>query len=102
SEVVVALANGVHADATIDQAIALAETHRVPLVGLAIVDTKMLRYVGPLPIGGISYAADLRRSLIEKARRALADTVQLFEQRALAAGDVSFSLFMEEGDPVKI
>lgn len=102
SEVVVTLANGVHADVTIDQAIALAKAHRVPLVGLAIVDTKMLRYVGPLPIGGISYAADLRRSLVEKARRALADTVQSFEQRALAADGVSFSLFMEEGDPVKI
>lgn len=102
SEIVVTLASGVHADETIDQAIALARIHRVPLVGLAIVDTKMLRYVGPLPIGGISYAANLRRSLVEKARRFLADTVQSFEQRAQAAGDVSFSLFMEEGDPVKI
>ncbi|WP_082145206.1 monovalent cation/H(+) antiporter subunit G [Microvirga massiliensis] len=101
ARIVVALASGPDTDAAIGHAVALAKTHRAELVGLAIIDTKRLSNVGPVPIGGGYYAAQLRSSLIEKARHALAEAVQRFEQAAGAAG-IPFTVAMEEGDPAKI
>lgn len=83
------------------QAADLARRHGVPLIGLAIVDTKMLSNVGPVPVGGSYYAGRMRGNRIEKARHRLADAVQTFEQAARDAG-VAFSLVMEEGDPAAI
>jgi monovalent cation/proton antiporter MnhG/PhaG subunit len=99
SEIVVALANGTHANATIDEAIALATVHGVPIIGLAIIDTKLLKDGLRLPIPGMSSPSGLRSNVLEKARRSLADTVQSFEERAQVAG-VTFSLFMDENDPI--
>lgn len=79
----------------------IASASGKPLIALAIVDTKMLANVGPVPIGGNHYAAQLRRSQIEKARHALAEVVQAFERKARAAG-IAYSIAMEEGDPVRI
>lgn len=101
TRIVLALVNGSHAPHAIAHAIALAATHRVPLVGLAIVDTKILNNVGSVPLGANHHAARLRSGRIEKARHSLADLVQLFEQAAGHAG-VSASVIMEEGDPVTI
>ena len=99
--VVLALTSGPSGAVAIDRAIAMAQAGDRPLIALAIVDTKMLSHVGPVPLGGNHYAAQLRRSQIEKARRALADTVQQFEEKARSAG-VAYSIAMDEGDPVKI
>lgn len=99
--VVVALTSGSGGEATMQAAIDIADTTNAPLLALAIIDTKMLTNVGPVPLGGNFYAAQLRRSQIEKARGALASLVQQFERQAQEVG-VSFSIAMEEGDPVKI
>jgi nucleotide-binding universal stress UspA family protein len=99
--VVLGLASGRGTAVAIDHAIMLAQTHRAELVGLAIIDTKILSNVGPVPIGGNYYAARLRNSRIGRARHALADAIQLFEQAAMAAG-IRFSVQVEEGNPVAI
>lgn len=99
--VVVALTSGPGGEAAMALALDIASASGKPLIALAIVDTRMLANVGPVPIGGNYYAAQLRRSQIEKARHALAETVQAFERRAQAAG-AAYSIAMEEGDPVKI
>lgn len=99
--VVVALTSGSAGAVAVDRALAMAQAGDHPLIALAIVDAKMLSNVGPVPLGGNHYAAQLRRSLMEKARQALAGTVQEFEQKARSAG-VAFSVAMDEGDPVKI
>jgi len=99
--VVVALTAGSGGEEAMRVAIDIADTTNAPLLALAIIDTKMLNNVGPVPIGGNYYAAQLRRSQIEKARGELASLVQEFERCAQKAG-VSFSIAMEEGDPVRI
>ena len=99
--VVLGLANGPGMEATIEHAIELAKAHRVELTGLAIIDTKTLNNVGPVPIGGNYYAAQLRNTLITKARHRMAETVQSFEQAAKDAG-IRFSVGVEEADPVLI
>ncbi len=62
---------------------------------------KMLASVGPVPIGGIHYAGQLRRRQIETARQVLAETVTAFEGKARSSG-VPYSITMDEGDPVQI
>lgn len=99
--VVLVLTSGPSGAVAIDRAIAMTRSGDRHLVALAIVDTKMLSNVGPVPLGGNHYAAQLRRGLIEKARHALTKTVQEFEQKARLAG-VAYSIAMDEGDPVKI
>ncbi len=99
--VVVALASGPGGEAATALALDIASTSGRPLIALAIVDTKMLANVGPVPIGGNYYAAQLRRGQIEKARHALAEMVQAFERQAQAAG-TAYSIAMEEGDPARI
>ncbi len=101
SQIVLALAEGPNRDAAISFAIALAKSHCLPLVGLAVIDRKLLENVGPVPIGGNFHAQQLRNSRVEKARRVVADLVEQFERQALEAGIV-FSLIMEEGDPRRI
>lgn len=100
-QIVLCLVNGPAIEPTIRHAVMLAKTHRVELVGLAIVDTKMLENVGPVPIGGNYYATQLRHTLIGNARRAVAQVVQLFEQTA-ADSAVRFSVQVAEGDPIPI
>lgn len=99
--VVLGLANGPGMEATMTHAIELAKAHQAELVGLAIVDTKTLNNVGPVPIGGNYYAAQLRNTLITKARHRMAGTVQSFEQAAKDAG-IRFSVNVEEADPAPI
>lgn len=99
--VALGLTSGPETEMAIDHAIALAKTHGADLVGLAIIDTKMLKNVGPVPIGGNYWAEQVRNTLIGKARHALADVVQAFERAAGNAG-VRFSVQVEEGNPVLI
>lgn len=99
--VVLGLANGPGMEAAMTHAMELAKAHRAELVGLAIIDTRMLENVGPVPIGGNYYAAQLRRTLIAKGRHKMAEAVQSFERVAERAG-ISFSVSVEEGDPAPI
>lgn len=99
--VVLCLAAGSAIDAAIHHAVQLATAHRAELIGLALVDTGMLENVGPVPIGGSYYAAQLRNTRIRNARHVLADVVQRFEQAAVRAG-APCRVQVEEGDPVRI
>lgn len=96
--VVLGLASGPGIEAAVKHAVALAKKHGAELIGLAIIDAKTLRNVGPVPIGGNYYAAQLRDTLIAKARRRMAGTVQLFEDAAREAG-IPFSVIVEEAEP---
>lgn len=98
--VVLGLANGPGMEAAMTHAIELAKAHHAEMVGLAIVDTGMLENVGPVPVGGNFYAAQLRRTLITKARHRMAETVQSFERTAKDAG-IRVSVSVEEGDPAR-
>ena len=100
-KVVLALAAGPAGAAACRVALGIAAATDAPLLAVAIVDAKMLARVGPVPVGGNHYAAQLRRSQMEKARRELAGAIQTFEEMASAMG-VACSVAREEGDPVRI
>ncbi len=99
--VVLGLAHGRGMETAVSYAMELATTHRAELVGIAIIDTKTLNNVGPVPIGGNHYAAQLRRMLITKARSKAAESVEFFE-RAAEESRISISVSVEEGDPIPI
>ena len=100
-KVVLGIASGPGMDAAITHAVAMAKAHRVDLAGLAIIDTKTLHNVGPVPIGGNYYAKQLRNTLTAGARRRVAEAVEIVEEAASQAG-VRFGLYVEEGDPIPI
>lgn len=97
----VAITSGHDIEEVIRQAVAIAQARGVPLVGLAIIDATTVGHVGPVPLGGAHYAANLRNSQFEKARRRLGMSVQMFESIAKTSG-CSYSVRVEEGDAVEI
>ena len=99
--VVVALSAGPGGEAVAAQAIALAKASDAELLALAIIDAKQIAKVGPVPVGGNHYAARLRASRLEEARRRLAASVERFEAAASHAG-LSYALQLEEGDPAAL
>lgn len=101
SSVLLAIASGEGMDDAIDTAIRFAKSSGADLTALAIIDTKTLHNVGPVPLGGNHYAVQLRNTLTAQARGKVAEIVQSFEQRASQAG-VRFRVQMEEGDPVSL
>ncbi len=99
--VVLGLAHGPGMDDALTQALTLARQHGAELLGLGIVDTPLLSRVGPVPIGGAHYAAQLRNTRIARARHRLAEVVQSFEQAA-AGGGLPAAVQVEEGEPVAL
>lgn len=98
SSVLLAIASGDGMDDAIETAIRFARSSGADLTALAIIDTKTLHNVGPVPLGGNHYAVQLRNTLTAQARAKVAEIVQSFERRAAQAG-VRFRVQMEEGDP---
>jgi nucleotide-binding universal stress UspA family protein/ribosomal protein S27AE len=98
SSVLLAIASGDGMDDAIETAIRFARSSGADLKALAIIDTKTLHNVGPVPLGGNHYAVQLRNTLTAQARAKVAEIVQSFERRATQAG-VRFRVQMEEGDP---
>lgn len=98
SRVVLAIASGSGMDEAMAKAVELAKEHRVSISTFAVVDTKMLHNVGPVPVGGNHHARQLRNSLTSQARTRVAAAIETFERRAAHAG-IDFSVRVEEGDP---
>lgn len=98
SKVLIALAEGPHMDAAIDQAIVLAQQHDAELCGIAIIDIPGLSNVGPVPIGAGHHAAGLRKWRIAKARCTVADVIERLEWKAKDSG-LRWSVRIEEGKP---
>ena len=96
--VVVALASGPNLAQAVDRAITLARNHSAELCGIAIVDTKRLSNVGPVPIGAGWYAQQMRERRIALARAAAADAIERFGNAAAASG-LRWSVQLEEGRP---
>src|SRR5690606_571992 len=67
----------------------------------ALIDAPRLSNVGPVPAGAGTYAADLRKWRIRKARQAAADVIQTFESHAKGTA-LQWSVRVEEGRPDKI
>lgn len=98
TRVVLALAEGPHADRAIAQAVALAREHGAELCGMAVIDLPRLQNVGPVPIGAGWHAQQMRERRISQARGAAAQVLQRFETAARSAG-ITWSSRLTEGRP---
>jgi monovalent cation/proton antiporter MnhG/PhaG subunit len=96
--VVLGVAAGDGFEEALQTSLQLAKTYQVPVTALAIVDTKQLHQIGPVPVGGNFYARQLRNDLTAQARRKVANAIAQFERAAAQAG-LRFAVKLEEGDP---
>lgn len=99
--VVLALATGPYIDLAIERAVELAETHKVELCGVAVIDAPQLMNVGPVPIGAGWHAQQMRERRMAQARLAAADVLQCFESAARASGN-AWSSCLVEGRPHRV
>lgn len=99
--VVLALSASPLGDEMVARAIALAKAHGGEIRAVAIIDTKALMNVCPVPLGGNHYAYRLRARRTEEARNQLAASVERFEAAVSKAG-ISFSIKLAEGDPATL
>ncbi|AOG06920.1 monovalent cation/H(+) antiporter subunit G [Bosea sp. RAC05] len=98
--VVVALSSSPLGDEIVARAIDLAKAHNGEIRAMAIIDTKMLAHVGPVPLGGNHYASRLRTKRIEQARHRLAASVERFEAAVTQTG-IPYDIKLDEGDPAR-
>lgn len=99
--VVVALSASALGDDIVAQAISLAKAHDGEIRGVAVIDTKMLAKIGPIPLGGNYYASRLRTKRMEHARRRLAVSVERFEA-AVTQASIPYDIRLDEGDPATL
>jgi monovalent cation/proton antiporter MnhG/PhaG subunit len=98
NRVILGIAAGDGFEEALETSLQLAKAYQLPVTALAIVDTKQLHQIGPVPVGGNFYARQLRNDLTAKARRKVADAIAHFERAAAQAG-LRFAVKLEEGDP---
>ncbi|MFW2357384.1 monovalent cation/H(+) antiporter subunit G [Hydrogenophaga sp.] len=99
--VVLALTDGPCMARAIEEAVDLARQHGAELCGVAIIDAPRLARVGPVPIGGLTYAQRMRERRLAQARQSAADVIQRFEQAAARSG-LGWSVRLEEGHPRRL
>lgn len=99
--VVLALTEGPCLSRAIEQAVELARQHGAELCGVAIIDAPRLANVGPVPVGGLTYAQRMRDRRLTQARQTAADVIQRFEQAAAGSG-LTWSVRLEEGRPQRL
>lgn len=82
----------------IRRAVELARTHFAELTGVTVVDVARLSYVGAVPIGAGSAAAELREHRLAVTREHVEAAVEDF-QAACSAARVPYRVRREENDP---
>ena len=87
-----------YTEAAIRQAVALAKEHDAHLTGVSVIDEERLTNVGPVPIGGSAYAADLAEKRLEQAKSRAQFAMHTFEQAAQEAG-IERTLIQGVGEP---
>jgi nucleotide-binding universal stress UspA family protein len=84
--------------AAINYAVALASQHKATLTGISVIDERRLTSVGPVPIGGGTYARELAEDRLEKARQRINNSIKLFTE-ACVASDLVYHVRREVGEP---
>ena len=70
----------------IRQAVALATAHDAEITGVSVIDENRLTNVGPVPIGGGTYAHDLAEHRLAKAKERVEWAVREFTKACSASG----------------
>ncbi|MDZ4779707.1 MAG: universal stress protein [Planctomycetia bacterium] len=66
--ILVGLGGTEYTPSAIHRGVELALAHDAELSGVGVIDYRRLTRVGPVPLGGGHYAAELRRQRVEQAR----------------------------------
>lgn len=101
TRILVGLDNTANTDAAVQQALEVAQRHRAQVTGIAVVDTKALERVGPMPIGGSYYAKRLREHRLASAEAQSSAALTRFELACQNAG-VRHEAKQLHGDPFEV
>ena len=85
----------------IHQAVALATAHDAEITGVSVIDENRLTNVGPVPIGGGTYAHDLAEHRLAKAKERVEWAVREFTKACSASG-VRHQVLREVGEPFSL
>lgn len=84
-------------DMVLGHAVSAARAHGAAITGLSVVDLPRLAEVGPMPIGGGTYARMMAETRLRRCRERMADALERFEADCRRYG-LEHALRHEEGD----
>ncbi len=84
--------------AALGHAIELGRVHKAEVTGMAIVNRQRLANVGPIPIGGNSYAKNLRDFRFAETNSHIDEIIGTFKSTASRAG-IDYRIERQDGDP---
>lgn len=82
----------------VKRAVELAQAHDAHLTGVTIVDLDRLQNVGPVPLGGATYAKRMAQRRIDVTSERVEEAIAAFESACTKAG-VNHTVERESGDP---
>jgi nucleotide-binding universal stress UspA family protein len=85
-------------DVAIERAVELAKAHDALITGVTVVDTKQLSQVGPVPLGGGTYAAKLREQRLAVTEERIEEAIEKFKDRC-EESEILTKIERETGDP---
>jgi nucleotide-binding universal stress UspA family protein len=85
-------------DVAIERAVELAKAHGALITGVTVVDTKQLAQVGPVPLGGGTYAAKLREQRLAVTEERIEEAIEKFKEKC-EESDIPTKIERETGDP---
>ncbi|NYZ14733.1 Na+/H+ antiporter subunit G [Azospirillum sp. RWY-5-1] len=84
-------------DTVLGHAVSAARVHGAAITGLSVVDLPRLAEVGPMPVGGGTYARMMADTRLRRCRERMADALERFEADCRRFG-LTHALRHEEGD----
>jgi nucleotide-binding universal stress UspA family protein len=87
-----------YTDVAIERAIELAHHHHAVITGVTVVDKKQLEKIGPVPPGGILYAAKLREKRFTVTEERIENAIEKFTRKCKQSG-IPKKIRRETGDP---
>lgn len=96
--ILVGLGGTEYTTAAINYAVALAIQYKATLTGISVIDERRLTSVGPVPIGGGTYARELAEKRLQQAKERTEQSIQLFTESCNSAS-VPFHVRREVGEP---
>lgn len=85
-------------DVAIRRAVELAQIHGALITGVTVVDTKRLKQIGPVPLGGAMYAAKLREKRLAVSEERIDAAIEDFESKCREEA-IPCRIERESGDP---
>ena len=96
--ILVGLGDVAYSKVATQYAISMARQHGGMLTGVTLFDVDRLDRTGPVPVGGVEFAKELREHRMKVTREVIGQTTAEFEE-ACKAASVPYRILHEKGDP---